>query len=77
MIEILIKEHVCRFICKTNAFFNDFGSCDSSTLVNIHRTYCIACYGCELWNIVVNISMKCITHGEQPCERSVITSSYS
>ena len=32
-----IKEHVCRFIC--------------STLGNIHITFCIDLYGCELWNI--------------------------
>ena len=33
-----IKEHVCRFIGKTNAILCDFGYGDSSTLVNIHRT---------------------------------------
>ena len=46
-----IKEHVCRFIGKTNAILCDFGCCDSSTLVNIHRTFCMDLYGCELWNI--------------------------
>ena len=29
----------------------DFGICDSSTLVNIHITFCMDLYGCELWNI--------------------------
>ena len=46
-----IKEHVCRFIGKTNAILCDFGCCDSSTLVNIHRTFCMNLHGCELWNI--------------------------
>ena len=48
-----IKEHVCRLIvfCKTNAILCDFGCCDSSTLVNIHRTCCMDLYDCELWNI--------------------------
>ena len=46
-----IKEHVCRFIGKINAILCDFGCCDSSTLVNIHRTFCMDLYGCELWNI--------------------------
>ena len=39
--DINIKEHVCRFIGKTNAILCDFGCCDSSTLVNIHRTFCM------------------------------------
>ena len=49
--DINIKEHVCRFIGKTNAILCDFGCCDSSTLVNIHITFCMDLYGCELWNI--------------------------
>ena len=43
--------HVCRFIGKTNAILCDFGCCDSSTLGNIHITFCMDLYGCELWNI--------------------------
>ena len=46
-----IKEHVCRLIGKTNTILCDFGCCDSSTLVNIHRTFCMGLYGSELWNI--------------------------
>ena len=42
-----IKEYVCRFI----AILCGFGCCDSSTLVNIHRTFCMDLNGCELWNI--------------------------
>ena len=42
---------MCRFIGKTNAILCDFGCCDSSTLVNIHGTFCLDLYGCELWNI--------------------------
>ena len=38
-------------MCKTNAILGDFGCCDSSTLVNIHRTFCMDLYGCELWTI--------------------------
>ena len=29
----------------------DFGCCDSSTLVNIHITFCVDLYDCELGNI--------------------------
>ena len=36
-----IKEHVCRFIGKTNTILCDFGCWDSSTLVNIHKTFCM------------------------------------
>ena len=39
---------MCRIIDKTNTILCDFGCCDSSTLVNIHRTFCI---DCEVWNI--------------------------
>ena len=46
-----IKEYVCRLIGKTNAILCDFGCCDSSTLVNIHITFCMDLYGCELGNI--------------------------
>ena len=49
--DINIKEHVCRFIGKTNAILCDFGCCDSRTLVNIHRTFCMDLYDCELWKI--------------------------
>ena len=52
--DINIKEYVCRFIGKTNAIIYDFGCCDSGTLVNIHRTFCMDVYGCELWNISSN-----------------------
>ena len=37
-----IKKHVCRFIGKTNTFLCDFGCWDSSTLVNILRTFYMA-----------------------------------
>ena len=47
----IFMEHVCRFIGKTNTLLCDFGCCDSSTLVNIYRTFCMDLYGCELWNI--------------------------
>ena len=48
--DINIKEHVCRFIGKTNAILCDFGCCDSRTLVNIHRTVWTYMAG-EFWNI--------------------------
>ena len=44
------KEHVCRFIGKTNAILCDFGCCDSSTLV--HKTFCMDLHDCELRNII-------------------------
>ena len=49
--DININEHVCRFISKTNSILCDFGCCESSTQVNIHRTFCMDLYDCELWNI--------------------------
>ena len=51
MIKVCEIFAVCRFIGKTNAIVCDFGCCDSSTLVNIHITFCMELYGCELWNI--------------------------
>ena len=49
--DINIKENVCGFISKTNAIVCDFGCCDSSTIVNIHITFCMDLYSGELWNI--------------------------
>ena len=46
-----VKVHVCRLFGKTNVVLCDFGYCDSSTLVNIHITFCMDLYVCELWNI--------------------------
>ena len=43
-----IKEHVCRFIGKRSAILCDCGCCASSTRVNIHITFCLDLYGCEL-----------------------------
>ena len=28
-----------------------FRACDCLTLDNLHRTYCMHMYGCELWNL--------------------------
>ena len=36
-----IREHVCRFIDKTNTILYDFRFCDCSTLVDILRTFCM------------------------------------
>ena len=32
----------------------DFRACDSNTLDNLHRTYCMHMYGCELWDLNCN-----------------------
>ena len=61
---------MCRFIGKTNTIIWNFGCCDSSILVNIHRTFCMGLYGCELWNISRKSTEEMHTYLE-------ITSSYS
>ena len=42
---------VCDFYQRSHGIINDFRSCDSITLDNLHRTYCMHMYGCELWNL--------------------------
>ena len=38
----------------------DFRACDSNTLDNLHRTYCMHMYGCELWdfNLIMLLTLK-------------------
>ena len=39
---------------RSNWVISDFRACDSNTLDNLHRTYCIHMYGCELWDLNCN-----------------------
>ena len=39
---------------RSNWVISDFRACDSNTLDNLHRTYCMHMYGCELWDLSCN-----------------------
>ena len=39
---------------RSNWVISDFRACDSNTLDNLHRTYCMHMYGCELWDLNCN-----------------------
>ena len=39
---------------RSNWVISDFQACDSNTLDNLHRTYCMHMYGCELWDLNCN-----------------------
>ena len=39
---------------RSNWVISDFPACDSNTLDNLHRTYCMHMYGCELWDLNCN-----------------------
>ena len=39
---------------RTSWVISDFRTCDSNTLDNLHRTYCIHMYGCEPWDLNCN-----------------------
>jgi len=51
----IYDRHLCNTVCdfyqRSHGIINDFRSCDSITLDNLHRTYCMHMYGCELWNL--------------------------
>ena len=39
---------------RSNCVSSDFRACDNNTLDNLHRTYCMYMYGCELWDLNCN-----------------------
>ena len=39
---------------RSNWVISDFRACDSNTSDNLHRTYCMHMYGCELWDLNCN-----------------------
>ena len=45
-----LDEVLCTYKSTSSDMIHDDDD-DSSTLVNIHRTFCMNLYGCELWNI--------------------------
>ena len=44
---------------RSNCGFSDFRACDSNTLDNLHRSYCMHMYGCELWDLNCNYVTDC------------------
>ena len=43
---------VCDFFYQRgHGLINEFRTCHCITLGNLHRTYCMHMYGCELWNL--------------------------
>ena len=55
----------------------DFGCGDSSTPVNIHRTFCMDLYGCELWNISSKYTEYAYRMANSYAQDLKITSLYS
>ena len=39
---------------QSNWAISEFRACDSNTLDNLYRTYCMHMYGCELWDLNCN-----------------------
>ena len=46
-----IDNTMCDFYQRSHGLINEFCACDCKTLDNLHRTYCMHIYGCELWNL--------------------------
>ena len=44
---------VCDLYQRSNLLITDFRVCDSITLDNLHKIYCMHMYGSELWNLFV------------------------
>ena len=42
---------MCDIYQRSHGLINEFCACDCITLDNLHRTYCMHMYGCELWNL--------------------------
>ena len=43
--------NVCDLYQRSNLLISDFRVCDSITLDNLHKIYCMHMYGSELWNL--------------------------
>ena len=43
--------NVCDLYQCSNLLISDFRVCDSITLDNLHKIYCMHMYGSELWNL--------------------------
>ena len=39
------------FYQRSHGLINEFRAFHCITLANLHRTYCMYMYGCELWNL--------------------------
>ena len=46
-----IDNTVCYFYHRSHGLINEFRACDCITLDNLHRTYCMHMYDCELRNL--------------------------
>ena len=59
---------MCDFYQISHGLLHDFRACDCITLDNLHRTFCMHMYGCELWNLndkiieVIRIAWRKIKH---------------
>ena len=52
--------NLCEFYQRSNySVISDFSICDSDTLDNVHFTFCMHMYGCELWNLNKSDVQKC------------------
>ena len=40
-----------NFYQRSNCVISDFGACDSITLDDLHKAFCLHLYGFELWNL--------------------------
>ena len=43
--------NVWDFYQRSNSVLANFSVCDSESLDNLHNTFCMHMYGCELWNL--------------------------
>ena len=46
-----IDNTMCDFYQISHGLINEFRACDCITLDNLHITYSMHMYGCELWNL--------------------------
>ena len=49
---------VCDLYQRSNLLIIDFRVCDSITLDNLHKIYCMHMYGSELWNLNCGYAMS-------------------
>ena len=49
-----IINNICDLYQRSNRDISDFRVSDTNALDNLHRTYCMHMYGCELWDINCN-----------------------
>ena len=50
----LVIDNIYDLYWRSNWVISDFRVCDSSTLDNLYRTYCMHMYGSEFWGLNCN-----------------------